>query len=251
MITQYYRPSSLNEVLQLLEEPGTQLMGGGTTLSRNSSEACAVIDLQDLGLDGIKGSNDQLQIGATTTLQGLADHVDTSAALRSAIKLETPVNIRNMGTVAGTLVTSDGRSPFAAAMLALDANMILLKKEVVSTRLGDFLPLRRSQTQKYLITRVDIPLTVRFAFEWIGRTPGDRPVLMVALAQWPAGRTRLVIGGWGDSPAVAMDGNVASGVEEAARNAANAASDQWATAEYRSQVAAVLAKRCLAALQSS
>ncbi len=31
----------------------------------------------------------------------------------------------------------------------------------------------------------------------------------------------------------------------AARNAAHAATDEWASAEYRSAVAAVLAKRCL------
>ena len=34
-------------------------------------------------------------------------------------------------------------------------------------------------------------------------------------------------------------------IEEAARNAAHDAADQWASAEYRSAVAAVLAKRCL------
>jgi CO/xanthine dehydrogenase FAD-binding subunit len=56
---------------------------------------------------------------------------------------------------------------------------------------------------------------------------------------------RLVLGGWGKAPSVAMDGNEPSGVEAAARNAAHEAADEWASAEYRSDVAAVLAKRCL------
>jgi CO/xanthine dehydrogenase FAD-binding subunit len=42
-----------------------------------------------------------------------------------------------------------------------------------------------------------------------------------------------------------MDGNEASGIEDATRNAAHDAADEWASAEYRSEVAAVLAMRCL------
>ncbi len=73
----------------------------------------------------------------------------------------------------------------------------------------------------------------------------DNPIVRAALAQWSSKQTRLVIGGWGSSPSVAMDGNEASAVETAAHNVAYDAKDEWASAEYRSEVAAVLAKRCL------
>jgi CO/xanthine dehydrogenase FAD-binding subunit len=42
-----------------------------------------------------------------------------------------------------------------------------------------------------------------------------------------------------------MDGKGAEGIEIAAKNAAHDATDQWASAEYRQDVAATLAKRCL------
>jgi CO/xanthine dehydrogenase FAD-binding subunit len=42
-----------------------------------------------------------------------------------------------------------------------------------------------------------------------------------------------------------MDGKGTDGIEAAAKNAAQDATDEWASAEYRQDVAATLAKRCL------
>jgi CO/xanthine dehydrogenase FAD-binding subunit len=47
---------------------------------------------------------------------------------------------------------------------------------------------------------------------------------------------------------LAMDGTEADGLESAARNAYHEATDEWASAEYRMDVASILAKRCLKAL---
>ena len=44
---------------------------------------------------------------------------------------------------------------------------------------------------------------------------------------------------------LAMDGTEADGIDTAARNAYHEANDEWASAEYRMDVAATLAKRCL------
>ena len=107
--------------------------------------------------------------------------------------------------------------------------------------LGDFLPLR----PRGLITLITIPLNIKFAFEFVSRTPADKPIICAALTQWNSGRTRLALGGYGKSPMLAMDGTEAEGLESAARNAYHEAADEWASAEYRMDVASVLAKRCL------
>jgi CO/xanthine dehydrogenase FAD-binding subunit len=109
---------------------------------------------------------------------------------------------------------------------------------------GEFLPLR----PRGLITQIVIPLNVKFAFEYVARTPADKPIVCTALTQWNSGRTRLAIGGWGKSPALAMDGTEAEGLESAAKNACHEAADDVASAEYRINIAATLAKRCLDAL---
>ena len=109
--------------------------------------------------------------------------------------------------------------------------------------LGDFLPLRNLEGS--LITSITLPLNAKLAFEYVSRTPADKPIVCVALAQWNSGRTRLALGGYGKSPMLAMDGTEAEGIETAARNAFHEATDEWASAEYRVDVAATLAKRCL------
>jgi putative selenate reductase FAD-binding subunit len=221
-------------------------------LNQHSDESFAVVDLQALGLDKIHKLGEKLEIGATVTLQTLLESAHTPDALKEAIRLEAPLNLRNMGTVAGALVACDGRSPFAAVMLALDAKLTVdgVRKtedgpQSVVYGLGEILPIRTETLRGKLITKIEIPLNTKLAYEFVARTPADKAIVCAALAQWKSGRTRLVVGGWGKAPSVAMDGNEPGGVVEAARNAAHEATDEWASAEYRSDVAAVLAKRCL------
>ncbi|MFA5875040.1 MAG: FAD binding domain-containing protein, partial [Anaerolineales bacterium] len=223
MITEYHRPQTLEEALKLLTAPNTRPLGGGTVLTHPGDEAFAVVDLQALGLAKLHKSGNNLEIGATVTLQALLESPHTPAALKTAIKLEAPLNLRTMGTVAGALVICDGRSPFAAVMLALDAK-IEIRNSLIENRgtpLGELLLLREELLRSKLITKIEIPLNLKLAYEYVARSPADKPIVCAALAQWPAGRTRLVIGGWGSSPSVAMDGNEPSGVEDAARNAAH------------------------------
>ncbi len=245
MITEYHRPHSLAEALKLLSAPNKRPLGGGTVLTHPDAESFAVVDLQALGLDRLRKSGNNLVIGAMVTLQALSEYPHTPSALRTAIKLEAPLNLRNMGTVAGTLITCDGRSPFAVVMLALDAKLTVVNGESSVVNLGDLLLLRQELLRGKLITKIEIPLQTKLSFETVARSPVDKPIVCAALAQWASGRTRLVIGGWGNSPSVAMDGNEVSAIEAAARNAAHDAADKWASSEYRSDVAAVLAKRCL------
>ena len=268
MITQYYRPQTLEEALQLLAREDTCPLGGGTLLSRPNEKSFYVVDLQNLGLDQLRKSGGNLQIGATVALQTLLESSFTPKALKTALALEAPLNLRTLGTVAGTLVTCDGRSPFAVVMLALDARITFAPGNEIKS-LGDYLPIREvtngvssaSSARPVpsvrslppagpgkLLTKVEIPMNVRLAFETVARTPSDKPIVCAAVAQWPSGRTRLALGGWGKAPALALDGNGPDDLEAAARNAFSEAGDEWASKEYRNEIASVLAKRCLATL---
>jgi CO/xanthine dehydrogenase FAD-binding subunit len=246
MITTYHRPKTLDEALTLLSQPNTLPLGGGTLLSHTTTESVSVVDLQTLGLNHIHKKGNNLEIGATVTLQQLLESEHCPEALKAALKLEAPLNLRNSATVAGTLIACDGRSTFACVLLALDAKIDIRSSNADSRALniGEFLPLR----PRGLITQITIPLNVKFAFETVARTPSDKPIVCAALAQWGNGRARLSVGGWGKSPTLAMDGTEADGLEAAARNACHESTDEWASAEYRMDVAATLAKRCLEAI---
>lgn len=265
MITTYHRPTTLDEALTLLTQPNVLPLGGGTLLSKpmaRGATSIEVVDLQSLSLDTIKRQGNQLELGATVTLQQLLESEQCPEPLKTALRLEAPLNLRNAATVAGTLVSCDGRSTFAAVMLALDARVEIKsinrfelmemeidarppKQDVTTLGLGEFLPLRAEQIQGKLITAITVPLNVKLAFDYVSRTPADKPIVCAALAQWNSGRTRLVLGGYGKSPLLAMDGTESEGLETAARNAFHEATDEWGSAEYRMDVAATLAKRCM------
>jgi len=249
MVTEYHRPQTLDEALQLLAHPNTLPLGGGTKINNPAFKGrdFAVVDLQALDLKRISRTGYTLEIGATTTLQQLLESADAPEALKQAIRQEASLNIRNAATVAGTLVACDGRSPFAAAMLALDAKVTVINNEPSVINLADYWALRPAG----LITLVSIPLNAQLAYEQVARAPKDVPLVCAALAQWKSGRTRLALGGYGANPLLAMDGTEADGLEAAAKNTFHEAKDQWASAEYRVDVAAVLARRCLNAITQS
>jgi CO/xanthine dehydrogenase FAD-binding subunit len=129
-------------------------------------------------------------------------------------------------------------------MLALDAKLFI-EPGGVETLLGNYLPLREGSGPGKLITKVTIPLNANLAFEHVGRTKFDLPIVCSAVAKWASGRTRLTLGGFGPAPLLAMDGTADDDINSAARNGYHEAADEWASAEYRAETASTLAGRCL------
>ena len=272
-IYEYHRPTTVNEALALLappaaeRQPPTIPLAGGTAVDRTSAEAVAVVDLQALGLDGLLPGGASLEVGAMLTLQSLLEYLDAANetemggldALKRVIPLEATYNLRQVATVAGTLVAAGGRSPFATALLALDARLSLLPGDE-TTALGDLLPFRHERLHGRLITQVSLPLNARLAYEYVARTPADQPVVAAAAAIWPSGRTRIALGGFdpkqsdkrndkrSGAPCLAFDGTEADGATLAARNAYAQAGDEWASADYRQEMAGILTQRCLDSL---
>jgi len=268
MILEYHRPLTIEDTLKLItrSNPFTLPLGGGTVLNAPHTEEFAVADLQSLPLKSIELRGSALEIGAISSLQSLLNFPDLHPALKLAIRHDSTYNLRQVGTVAGALIASDGRSPFAAAMLALDAQLTLLPGDE-QCDLGDILHSRQPFGQRLqiaaqdespntdlyilphkLITQIALSTKTALAYEYVARTPADRPIVMVAVAKWPSGRMRIVVGGWGHTSRLALDAPEPGGVEFAVRNITAEAGDQWASAEYRQEVAVTLANRAMAAL---
>jgi CO/xanthine dehydrogenase FAD-binding subunit len=249
MIIEYLRPNTLPEALSLLarNEPITYALGGGTYLNQPHDARFAVVDLQILGLDKITRKGNSIQIGATATLQEILEFQGLPDDIYAAIKHESTYNLRQMATLAGTLVTVNGRSPLATVFLSLDASLEILELGKVprQVKLGDWLPVRESREPGSLITKINIPENVKVAYESIARSPADQPIVCAAVTLWHSGRTRLALGGYGKAAIMAMDGPEADGIESAAKNAYSHAGDEWASAEYRQEMAGILASRCL------
>jgi aerobic carbon-monoxide dehydrogenase medium subunit len=254
MIQEYFRPDTLEAALALLarSEPVTLPLAGGTTLAGAAHEPIAVVDLQGLGLNTFLAQGNFLYLGAMLTLQNLRDKLPQvgagaaglSVGLQKAIAHEATYNLRMAASVAGTLVASGGRSPLTTALLALDTALFIQPgDETVS--LGDLLPRRTELLRGRLITRLTLPLGARLAYEYVARSPADRPIVCSAVAIWPSGRVRVALGGCGNAPLLAFDGTEAEGAKIAAESAYSRCGDEWASADYRREIAGVLVDRCV------
>jgi CO/xanthine dehydrogenase FAD-binding subunit len=252
MITEYFRPQNIQETLQLLEnrEINPILMGGGSAIDRFKSEPMAVIDLQGLGLSNVEKKGSFLDIGATATLHSLSQGPLVPEVMKEIISKEATYNLRQVATIAGTLIASDGRSPFTAAMLALDAAVTIFPGEKLIP-LGDLLLMQPENLEKKLVTKISIPINVQLAYEQVSRSPADFPIVSAAVAVWPSGRTRVVLGGFGERAVLSSDGPEKGGEQTAARDAYSQAEDEWASAEYRQEIVPILIERCFAQLEQS
>jgi CO/xanthine dehydrogenase FAD-binding subunit len=251
MIGEYLRPNSVDEAVRLLSEAEKvrRPLGGGTSLSRQQAGNFDVVDLQTAGLDDID-EGAQGVVGSMVRLDTLMAQPMVHAEIKRAIQIDASENIRNMATLGGWLVSSDGRSIVTTSLLALDANLTWAPGNV-QVRLGDWLPVRAQNQPGLLLTEVAWQTASQLAFEYVARSPKDRPVMVVAVARWGSGRTRVALGGYGQAPIIAMDGMGSTGVDIASRDACFEAEDQWASAQYRREVAAKLALRCVERLEAT
>jgi CO/xanthine dehydrogenase FAD-binding subunit len=253
MIIEYQRPDTISQALALLarDKPVSYPLGGGTVLNQGLEGDYAVVDLQALGLGTIAKVGNKIQVGATATLQQLLDFLELPDGLHTAIKQDATYNLRQMATIAGTIVSATGRSPIATVLLAMDAQLRRLNFDgsEAQVKLGDWLPVREVNRPNVLITHIIFSSQLKIAFAMIARSPADQPIVCAAVALWASGRTRLALGGWGAAPVLAMDGPEAGGIKEAGLNAYSNAGDEWASAEYRQEMAGLLAQRCLKQLK--
>lgn len=249
MIIEYNRPTSVEEALRLLSRKDVQTIpiGGGSAFRRFLKKPCAVVDLQELNFNQINDHGKILEVGATVTLQNLVDSTSTSPALDEVIRYEAVYNLRQVASIAGTLVAADGRSPFTTALLALDAQLVLIPDEEV-VGLGDFLPIRPDWLQGRIIVAVRFPKNIKLDYDYVARSPADQPIVSVAVCKWPSGRTRVALGGFGEAPMLVFDGSESKGVDVAAKNAYSIAKDEWASSDYRQEIASILTARILSRL---
>jgi carbon-monoxide dehydrogenase medium subunit len=127
----YQRVSSLDEALGLVGTPGTKLIAGGMSLLPLMKLRLASPDkLVDIGripeLKGVRQLPDgRMAIGALTTYSELMDSpAQAYGLIRDVLPDIGDVQVRNRGTVGGSIAHSDPASDLPAVLLALDAEIV-------------------------------------------------------------------------------------------------------------------------------
>jgi CO/xanthine dehydrogenase FAD-binding subunit len=110
-IRDYIKPGDLSHAYErLVGTKGAVVMGGGIFLRLQNRTVPLMIDLADLGLDGVNITGDRVEIGAMTTLRQIEKHIGLPEALTGAMKQIAGISVRNMATIGGSVM---GRYPFS------------------------------------------------------------------------------------------------------------------------------------------
>ncbi len=130
---EYFAPTSVDEALSLLSEHGddAKILAGGHSLipamKLRLAEPSVLIDIQRVeGLKGISESDGRLVIGALATHYELesSDLVNRRVPILAQTASEIgDVQVRNKGTIGGSLSHADPAADWPATILALDADL--------------------------------------------------------------------------------------------------------------------------------
>lgn len=267
-VTEYYRPDTLAEALQLLRRPGvkTVALAGGTLLvGQRDDSVQAVVDLKALGLNTINEQQGRIHLGAMLTLQQLVEsplaQEIAGGILAKAAKSSAARLIRNAATVGGTLAAGPAAfADLAVALATLGAQAHLVGEKERAVPAEDVFAQRKPDE---LITEITFPrpaANTQGAFLRVARAPDDVALVHVAaLVQMEGGvcqRIHLAVGGVGMSP-VRLDAVETALYKQAPDETSIAAAvstgladfnpppDFRASPEYRQEVAGVLAQRAL------
>lgn len=132
-VEEYYLPKSLDEALALLaDDDGSLLvMGGGTVtmplINEGVSAPEKILGLRRAGLNYVRQNKGGLAIGATATLTQMLD-LESMPMLQLAARNSAAWAIRNMATVGGNFFVPPPAGDFATALLALDAELALVRR---------------------------------------------------------------------------------------------------------------------------
>lgn len=268
----YESPRTLSEALALLasREEAKILAGGHSLLPAMKLRLTAPATLIDLGriagLSYIRDAQTQVAIGAMTTHAAVAASKllrETSPLLAEAAECIGDVQVRNRGTIGGSLAHADPAADYPAAILALDAELVATSasgERVIAAR--DFFTglFTTALRPNEILTEVRIPKTLGAgtAYKKFSHPASGFAVVGVAAVVKLRGEKieSAAVGITGATASAfraraverALRGKPATAIAPAAQHAAHsieALGDTYASAEYRQHLARVYTRRAL------
>ncbi len=257
----YHLPGSLDEAASALAgaEDGALLAGGQTLIPTLKQRLASPSDVVDLGgiaeLRGISAAEGVVTIGAMTTHAEVAASAAVGAAIPALAALAGGIGdpqVRNVGTIGGSLANSDPAADYPAAVLALNATVHTNRREIAA---DDFFTgmFETALEDGEIITAVHFPKPVRAAYAKF-RNPASRYAVVGVMVAETGGGVRVAV--TGAAPSVfratemerALAGDFsASALDGVTVPADGLNSDIHASADYRAHLVGVMARRAVAA----
>lgn len=275
----YHRPQSVEEVTGLLAQYGSEakVLAGGQSLipamNFRLARPAVLIDLNGVPeLSYIKAANGSgLRIGAMTRQRAVERSPEVAARaplLHEAMPFIAHPQIRNRGTVGGSLAHADPAAELPAVAVALNARCRVVSRRGTRTiAAGEFYTglFSTALSPDEVLVEVEVPAPPRrsgWAFTEVARRHGDYALVGIAVhvtldERGRCAGARMVLLSVGDGPVLAGEaarslegqapsaGVIRQAAELAATRDVDPPRDIHASAAYRRHLVAVLARRAL------
>lgn len=255
----YHKPDSVSAAVALLADPDARPISGGQTLlpalKHRLNRPTALVDLSGIReLRGIRREGDAIVIGALTRHAEILNDPGIKAAIPALSKMAGVVGdtqVRNRGTMGGSLANNDPAADYPAAALGLGATIVTDRRsiEADSFFLGMFATALEAGE---LVTAIRFPVPEKSGYAKM-RNPASRYSMCgVFVARGPKG-VRVAVNGAG--PGVfrqaemeaALSANWSpEAVADITVSPDGLNGDIHGSAEYRAHLVTVMAKRAVA-----
>ena len=135
----YTKPANLADAVRALGGEDAKALAGGQTfipvLKQRLNKPATVVDLSGLGLVGIKVAGGAVTIGAMTTHAAVAASKEVQKAFPTLACMAAGIGdnqVRNRGTMGGSLANNDPAADYPAAALACGATIRTNKRDIAA-----------------------------------------------------------------------------------------------------------------------
>ena len=257
----YHRPATLADAVQALAAAadGQVLAGGMTllpTLKQRLAQPSDLIDLAAVAeLSGIKQKSGAIVIGAMASHADVAASPEVAKAIPALARLADSIGdpqVRNRGTLGGSIVNADPAADYPAAVVGLGATVHTNERTIAA---DDFFTemFETALNDNELVTAVSFPVPQRAAYAKFANPASRYAIVGVFVSQGNDG-VRVAVTGAGPSVfrvagmEQALSGKFSTAVLDGISIPADDLnSDLHASAEYRAHLVSVMAKRAVAA----
>lgn len=253
----YHAPSTVAEAASAIggADDGKIMAGGQTlipTMKQRLASPSDVVSLQGCrDLVGISADGSTVTIGAMTTHAAVANSSEVKAAIPALAALAGDIGdaqVRNRGTIGGSVANNDPAADYPSAVLALGATVVTTKREIAA---DDFFQgmFETALDEDEIITAIRFPVPDSAGYAKFDN-PASRYALVGVFVAKTSGGARVAVTGAGQDGvfrASDIEAQVAAGqapdsgsIDEGSLNA-----DIHASAAYRKHLIGVMAKRAL------
>ncbi|MGE5170441.1 MAG: FAD binding domain-containing protein [Rudaea sp.] len=258
----FQQPKTLGEAAALLASTGGRPLAGGQSLvaamKLRLSQPGTLVDLAGIpDLKGIRREGDRLVIGAMTRHAEVAASDMVKSAMPALASLAEGIGdrqVRNMGTVGGSIANNDPAADWPAGVLGSAATVRTNQRAIAA---DDFFKgmFETALAADEIITAIDFPVVQRAAYAKFPNPASRFALVGVFVARLADGSVRVAV--TGAAPAVfrataienALSKSFTPDAAKAVKvDAGGLNTDLHGSADYRAHLVSVMAARAVAAM---